>query len=52
MASVRAGVVTAAEVNGPINGGGGGGGLWDVGSAGTWAFIWFVAAIILLFVVL
>lgn len=52
MASVRAGVVSGVEVNGPINNGTQTGPLWDPQSSGTWAGIWFVVAIILLFVVL
>jgi hypothetical protein len=51
MASVKAGVVTAAEVNGPINMGNPTK-LWDLNSGGTWSFIWFVIAVIVLFVVL
>lgn len=51
MASVRAGVVSAVEVNGPMANPQQGS-LWDVGSGATWSAIWFVVAIIMLFVVL
>lgn len=50
MASVNAGVVTAVEVNGPIANPAVS--LWDPSSGGTWAAIWFVVAIIILFFVL
>jgi len=51
MASVRAGVVGVAEVNGPAANPTGGS-LWDLQSGSTWAAILFVVAIIVLFVVL
>lgn len=51
MASVSAGVVGAAAVNGPLNDGSNTK-LWDTNSGGTWAFVWFIVAIILLFAVL
>ena len=52
MASVRAGVVGAAEVNGPMNNGTQTGPMWDTQSGATWALFWFVVAIIVLFFVL
>lgn len=52
MASVRAGVMTDIDVNGPIGGGSPTGPLWDPKSGATWALIWFLAAIIILFFVL
>ena len=51
MATVQAGVVTAAEVNGPINGGPVGM-RFSLKSASTWAVIWFAIALFMLFVVL
>jgi len=51
MASVKAGVVSAVEVNGPINSTPQTN-LWDPKSGGTWAAIWFVVAVIILFVIL
>jgi hypothetical protein len=50
MATVKAGVVTALEVNGPVNNPTTK--LADPGSGGFWAAVWFVVAIVLLFVVL
>lgn len=51
MASVRAGVVSAVEVNGPIANPSSGS-LFDKNSAGTWAMVWFIVSIIMLFIVL
>ena len=51
MATVRAGVVGVADVNGPI-GGPGKMPLVDKNSGGTWAAVWFIAAVVVLFFVL
>ena len=51
MASVKIGVQTGVDVNGPI-GGAPVQPLWDPKSGGVWALAWFVAAIIVLFFVL
>lgn len=51
MASVKAGVVSAVEVNGPVSNPSTGN-LADIKSASTWMAIWFVVAIVMLFVVL
>lgn len=51
MASVRAGVVGVAEVNGPMANPGPSP-LWDPQTGGTWAAIWFVIAFVVLFFVL
>ena len=45
----RAGVVLATDVNGPMQVPGGK--LADTKSPGFWAFVWFVVAALLLFVV-
>lgn len=54
MASVKAGVVTAVDVNSSavMSGQSVGGKLADPGAASTWALIWFVVAIVILFFVL
>jgi hypothetical protein len=51
MANVKAGVVTAVEVNGPIANPSSGK-LIDKNSASTWATVLFVISIVMLFVVL
>lgn len=51
MASVRAGVVSAVEVNGPIANPQQGP-LFNPQQGSTWSAIWFVVAIITLFFVL
>ena len=50
MASAKVGVVTAAEVNGPISMNVGP--LLDPSSASFWACVWFLVALVLLFFVL
>jgi hypothetical protein len=50
MASVQVGVVTAAQVNGPIANPQTK--LVDPSSGGFWAGVWFVVALVLLFIVL
>jgi hypothetical protein len=47
---VQAGVVTGIEVNGPSANPTTK--LWDPQSGGTWAVIWFLIAVVVLFVVL
>ena len=51
MASVKIGVQSGVDVNGPI-GGAPTPPLWDPKSGGMWAFVLFIAAIIVLFFVL
>lgn len=46
---VRAGVVSEAEVNGPMNVGQGTNFL-DTSSPATWAAVWFLIAVLFLFV--
>jgi hypothetical protein len=47
----KAGVVTAAEVNGPIASPSGKvAGMWDASSPATWSVVWFLVAILILFV--
>ena len=50
MSSVRAGVVSGVEVNGPMYNPPTK--VWDTQSGGTWALILFVIAVVVLFVVL
>ena len=52
MAVARAGVVTAVEVNGPLNSSGSAGPMFDFGNGSTWALLWFIFAVIILFVIL
>ncbi len=53
MASVRAGVVTELDVQTPGDSDGSSLlGLWDTDAGSFWAFVWFVAAVIVLFVIL
>lgn len=51
MASVKAGVVSGVEVNGPLNSSPTVK-VWDPTTGGTWCLIWFIVAIVILFVVL
>ena len=49
MSTVRAGVVTSVEVNGPapapsVK-------PFDLTAPGTWSLIWFVVAVLLLFII-
>lgn len=50
MATVKAGVVSGVEVNGPSMVPDGK--VWDLQSGGTWALIWFMIAVVALFVIL
>lgn len=45
---VSAGVTT--EVNGPIAGGGAEESMWSLSSGATWALIWFIVSVLLMFV--
>lgn len=49
MASAKAGVVGAVELEGPMVTNGSGGNKFDLGSPVTWGVIIFVAAIVYLF---
>lgn len=48
--SVNAGVVTAAQVNGPLANPQTQ--LWDPSSGGFWSAVWFVVAVLVLFFIL
>lgn len=51
MATIKAGLVGEAELEGPMNvGNDNNGSLFDLSSPSTWAFIWFCVALLLLFV--
>lgn len=45
----RAGVLTAAEIEGPMPTASGGS-MFNLSEGATWSFIWFMVALILLFV--
>lgn len=47
----RVGVLTSADVNGPMPTPGGGGKMFDLSEGATWALIYFLVAIAILFVV-
>lgn len=50
MAVLKAGIVTESELEGPMNIGTDNNNLFDLSSPSTWAVIWFLAAVVLLFV--
>lgn len=50
MAAIKAGIVTESELEGPMNVGTDNNSLFDLSSPGTWAAIWFLVAVVLLFV--
>jgi len=53
MSSLRAGVVSAVEVQGPLaNNGSGSNALLDPAAASTWAVILFLAATVILFFII
>lgn len=48
MAGIKVGVLTEADVNGPMDVGSSDK-LWD-GGPGNWALIWFIIAVVILFI--